>query len=260
MDQLAADTGGEAFYNTNGIARAITRATEQGSNYYALSYTPTNRKYDGRFRKIKVTVPGKYHLAYRRGYYGVDPNAVTKPSKDLTSSLARAAMQHGSPQSRQIVFGARVVPVGKPRMIKDVPATQPAQRKKKPTDPVEMQHYALEYAVTPTDLRFNQSAEGTYQGVFNFMVATFDDHGRPGASQISQAVPTLKVESMRDVMLGGVRLHQEIDVPVNSTRMRLGVEDIANSHVGTLEIPLPVKAPPDAPIATHRSVPVVEPD
>ena len=65
---------------------------------------------------------------------------------------------------------------------------------------------------------------------------------------------------MRDVVLGGVRLHQEIDVPVNSTTMRLGVEDIANSHVGTLEIPLPLKAPPDAPIATHRSVPAMEPD
>ena len=260
MDKLASDTGGEAFYNTNGIAHAITRATEQGSNYYALSYTPTNRKYDGRFRKIKVTIPGKYHLAYRRGYYGVDPNGAAKPSKDLMSSLARAAMQHGSPQSHQIIFGARVVPVGKPRMIKEDPATSTAKRKKKETAPVEMQRYAVEYAVTPTELRFNQSAEGTYQGVFNFMVATFDDNGKPGASQISQAVPNLKVESMRDVMLGGVRLHQEVEVPVNSTTMRLGVEDMANSHVGTIEIPLPVKAPPDAPVATHRSMPAVEPD
>jgi hypothetical protein len=260
MDKLASDTGGEAFYNTNGISRAITRASEQGSNYYALSYTPTNHKYDGRFRKIKVTVPGKYHLAYRRGYYGVDPNTAAKPSKDMMSSLARAAMQHGSPQSHQIIFGARVVPVGKPRIIKDDPTAQPAKRKKKEAAPVEMQRYAVEYAVTPTDLRFNQSAEGTYQGVFNFMVAAFDDNGRPGASQISQAVPNFKAESMRDVMLGGVRLHQEVDVPINNTTMRLGVEDMANSHVGTLEIPLPVQAPPDAPVATHRSIPAVEPD
>jgi VWFA-related protein len=258
MDRLAEDTGGEAFYNTNGIGRAIARASEQGSNYYALSYTPTNRKYDGKFRKIKVTVPGKYHLAYRRGYYGVDPNAVAKPSKDLMSSLAHAAMQHGSPQSHQIVFSARVVPVGKPRIKED--AAQFAKRKKKEEASVEMQRYAVEYAVTPTDLRFTQSPEGTYQGVFNFMVATFGDNGKPGASQISQAVPNLKPDSMRDIMLGGVRLHQEIDVPVTSTVMRLGVEDMANSHVGTLEIPLPVKAPPDAPIVRYRSMPAVEPD
>ena len=260
MDQLAADTGGEAFYNTNGIAHAISRAAEQGSNYYALSYTPTNRKFDGRFRKIKVSLPGKYHLAYRRGYYGVDPNAAAKPSKDLMSNLARAAMQHGSPQSHQIVFGAKVVPVGKPRIIKSEMPAQPARKKKKETAPVEMQRYSVEYAVTPGDLRFNQSAEGTYQGVFNFMITTFDESGRLGANQISQAVPDLKTAAMRDTLLGGVRLHQEIDVPVNSTTMRLGVEDMANSHVGTIEIPLPVKAPPDAPVATQRSMPAIEPD
>ena len=123
-----------------------------------------------------------------------------------------------------------------------------------------MQRYSIEYAVTPADLRFNQSAEGTYQGVFNFMITTFDENGKLGANQISQAVPDLKTAAMRDVMLGGVRLHQEIDVPVNSTTMRLGVEDMANSHVGTVEIPLPVKPPPDAPVATHRSMPAIEPD
>jgi hypothetical protein len=260
MDQLANDTGGQAFYNTNGIARAISMASEQGANYYALSYTPSNRKYDGKFRKIKVALAEKYHLAYRRGYYGVDPNAAAKPTKDLMSNLARAAMQHGSPQSHQIVFGAKVVPVGKPRIIKDDPPAQPAKRKKKEAAPVEMQRYAVEYAVTPADLRFTQSAEGTYQGVFNFMITTFDENGKLGASQISQAVPDLKTAAMQDVMLGGVRLHQEIDVPVNSTTMRLGVEDMANSHVGTIEIPLPVKPPPDAPVATHRSMPAIEPD
>jgi len=33
-----------------------------------------------------------------------------------------------------------------------------------------------------------------------------------------------------------VRLHQEIDVPVKGVSMRLGIEEAANSHVGTLEI------------------------
>jgi hypothetical protein len=33
MDQIAADTGGKAFYNTNGITEAIETAVEQGSNY-----------------------------------------------------------------------------------------------------------------------------------------------------------------------------------------------------------------------------------
>jgi hypothetical protein len=61
--------------------------------------------------------------------------------------------------------------------------------------------------------------------------------------------------------VGGLRLHQEIDIPVESIAMRLGVEDTANSHLGTLEIPLPVKPPPEAPTAAaQKSLPPIEPD
>jgi len=55
-------------------------------------------------------------------------------------------------------------------------------------------------------------------------------------------------------------VHQEIDVPVKSVALRLGVEDVADSHIGTLEIPLPVKALPDTPAVAQRSLPPVERD
>ena len=264
MDKLAAETGGRAFYNTNGIAKAIDAANEEGANYYALSYTPVNRNYDGSFRKVKVTLAGKkYHLAYRSGYYAVDPHALAKPEKDLASSLAMAAMQQGSPQSRQIVFGAKVVPLGQPRMVKDAPAlgAKAAKKKRKgEAAPVEMQIYSIDYAVTPADLRFNPMPDGTYHDVINFMATAFDEEGALVASQISQVAADLKPETFRDIQLGGVRVHQEIDVPLKSIALRLGVEDVADSHIGTLEIPLPVKAPPDAPAVARRSLPPVERD
>ncbi|MBZ5679135.1 MAG: VWA domain-containing protein [Acidobacteriia bacterium] len=264
MDKLAAETGGQAFYNTNGIAKAINTATEEGANYYALSYTPANKNYDGAFRKVKVLLAGKkYHLAYRSGYYAVDPHAVAKPAKDLASGLALAAMQQGSPQSRQVVFGARVVPLGKPRIVKDVPSpdVKPLKNKRKgEAAPVEMQLYSIDYAVTPADLRFNAMPDGTYHDVLNFMVTAFHEDGRLAASQISQVAADLKPAVFQDLLLGGVRMHQEIDVPAKSAVMRLGVEDVANSHIGTIEIPLPVKAPPDAPQIARRSMPPVERD
>ena len=264
MNQLAAQTGGQAFYNTNSIAKAINIAAEEGSNYYALSYIPLNKKTDGAFRKVKVSLAGKkYRLAHRSGYYAVDPSSLAKPSKDLTSSLARAAMQQGSPQSRQVVFGARVVPLGKPRMMKDAPGRgKPSKRKRKDMDlPVEVQRYSIDYAVIPADLRFAPTLGGTYRDVLNFMITAFDDDGSLVASQVSQMIADLKPETVQDVLVGGLRLHQEIDVPITSIAMRLGVEDTANSHLGTLEIPLPVKPPLDAPTAEARkSLPPIEPD
>ncbi len=264
MDKLASETGGRAFYNTNGIAKAIDAANEEGANYYALSYTPANKNYDGSFRKVKVALAGKkYHLAYRSGYYAVDPHVMAKPEKDLASSLAMAAMQQGSPQSRQIVFGAKVIPLGQPRMVKDAPAlsTKAAGKKRKgEASPVEMQLYSIDYAVTPADLRFNPMPDGTYHDVINFMATAFDEEGALVASQISQVSADLKPETFRDIQLGGVRVHQEIDVPIKSVALRLGVEDVADSHIGTLEIPLPLKAPPEAQAVARRSMPPVERD
>ncbi|MGC2194883.1 MAG: VWA domain-containing protein [Terriglobales bacterium] len=263
MDRLAGQTGGQAFYNTNGIAQAIKMATEQGSNYYALSYTPANKKYDGAYRKIKVTLAGKkYRLAYRGGYYAVDPFAPVMPPKDMASSLARAAMQQGSPPSRQIVFGARVVPVGKPRVIQNSTAmgAKASKKHKEKETAVEVQRYAIDHAVTFGDLRFSPGPDGKYHDVVNFMVTAFDDDGKLMASQMSQTVADLKPEVLKDIMAGGLRMHQEIDVPVKGVALRLGVEDVSNSHIGTLEIPLPVAAPPEGAAVARRPLPAVEPD
>ncbi len=261
MTELAAQTGGKAFFNTNGIAQAIQTATEQGSNYYALSYTPLNKNYDGAYRRVKVTLNGKkYHLAYRGGYYAMNPFAPVRPSKDLTSSLARAAMQAGSPQSHQIVFGARVVPMGKPRVVQDSATVvkAPKKRKEQP-ETLEVQRYSIDHAVASSGLRYAQGTDGVYHDMLNFMVTAFDDDGKLLASQVAQTSSDLKPEALKEVMAGGLRMHQEIEVPVKCVSMRIGVEDVSNGHIGTLEIPLPVPAPPEVHEAGRR-LPPVEPD
>ncbi len=261
MTKLAAETGGQAFFNTNDITKAIKTATEQGANYYALSYTPENKNYNGAYRKLKVTLAGKkYHLAYRSGYYAIDPFAPLKPSRDLSSSLARAAMLAGAPQSRQIVFGARVVPVGKPWIVQGPAPAKPSKKRKQQDGPVEMQRYSIDHEVSFSDLRFHPTPEGKYHGALNFMVTAFDGEGKQVASQLSEMSADLKPEAMKDIQAGGVRIHQEINVPVNGAVMRLGVEDLSNSHIGTMEIGLPVPAPPEGLESTRRALPPVEPD
>jgi hypothetical protein len=69
-------------------------------------------------------------------------------------------MQHGSPQAHQIFFAARIVPLGKPRQVGPSTAgiVLPVSKKKKrheqnahPVEPVEVQHYVVDYAVTPNN-------------------------------------------------------------------------------------------------------------
>jgi VWFA-related protein len=263
IDQVAAETGGKAFYGTNAIGDAIDSAVELGSHYYTLSYTPTNKQYDGRFRKIKVSLQKEgYHLAYRGGYYAQDPEEGFRDTRPPAQRIGVAAMQQGAPQSRQVVFTTRVVPIGKPKKVDAPQAGIAAGRKKKgaPVGPVEMQHYGIDYAVDPSDLRFGLTPSGLYHAVLGFMVTAFNDDGRLVASLESTTTSDLKPENYKEVMSGGFRLHQELDVPTEAVALRLGVEDATSNRVGTLEIGLPVPVPPEEPKIASRALPPIEPD
>ena len=73
LDNIASQTGGRAYYNTNGLKEKLAYIVENGSNYYTLAYATTNQKWEGEFRHIKVAVdrPG-LQLQYRPGYYAID--------------------------------------------------------------------------------------------------------------------------------------------------------------------------------------------
>src|SRR5947207_8870503 len=111
MKQIAEETGGTAFYSTNGFKEALAAALEEGANYYTLTYAPDDKKFDGKFRSVAVKISrGDYHLAYRRGYFAAAP-AVHSP-RDANALLdpATPGIQRGAPPSSQLLFTARVLP------------------------------------------------------------------------------------------------------------------------------------------------------
>ena len=73
MTTMAESTGGKAFVNANDLAGSAEKVAEAGSNFYTISYIPTNTEMKGGYRKIKVELDHKgVSLAYRRGYYADD--------------------------------------------------------------------------------------------------------------------------------------------------------------------------------------------
>jgi hypothetical protein len=229
-----------------------------------------NKKYDGKFRKIKVSLTAnekKLHPSYRSGYFAVDPDAPVNASKEAANGFGLMTMQHGSPQSHQIFFAARVVPVGKARRVEGVAERSSASRKKKKrgpdppaTDFVEVQRYAVDFAVTPSQLRFDTKAAGISHGVMNVMVTSFDDDGTARTSIANRAVSDLTPENYQRVVAGGLRIHQEIDVPVKAASLRMAVQDALTGRRGTIEVPLPIKAPPGVEQGLVHSMPEIEPD
>ena len=74
MEQLTHDTGGRVI-NVGNNARKLQSAFDQIQDelrtQYLLSYTPTNQKFDGKFRSINLDCGNALKLQTRKGYYAI---------------------------------------------------------------------------------------------------------------------------------------------------------------------------------------------
>jgi hypothetical protein len=125
---------------------------------------------------------------------------------------------------------------------------------------VEMQHYAIDYAVDSSDLRFLPLKNQIHHSMLNFMIAAYSDDGRQLSGVSTAWTSDLSPTVYKDVINGGVRIHQEVDLPTEAVSLRLGLQDKVSNHLGTIELPLPVPAPPDVPRTVKHSLPEIEPD
>jgi hypothetical protein len=75
----------------------------------------------------------------------------------------------------------------------------------------------------------------------------------------SFGISNLEPAVYKDVINGEFRL-QEVYVPVEAVSLRLGIQDQMSNHLGTIEIPLPVPSPPDAPRRIKHTLPEIEAD
>lgn len=242
MLQMAEATGGKAFLNTNDLASAIERAMDAGSNYYTIAYTPTDRNWNGKFRKIQVKLgrPGA-SLAYRRGYYADDPNAVMYPKSKRVAkdelppyNALRAAMLHGGPDPTQLIFLARVHP--------SVAAaeSEPAQGNLvSPKVAGPYRRYTVDFVFNPKTLNWSSGADGRYHCALQFFMFVYDAEGTLLNLQESEMETNLTASQYATAMSGNLSYRQQISVPEKrGYYLRLGMHDVAADHVGALELPI----------------------
>jgi VWFA-related protein len=105
LSQLAKDTGGEAFYNTNDLNGRLQKALNDNRVYYALAYHASNQTLSGRDKPFRViTLRVKNHPEYKvrtqRGYQPLeaklDLEAVT-PRQKLAQAMSAQLPVTGIP-------------------------------------------------------------------------------------------------------------------------------------------------------------------
>lgn len=251
MQQMAVATGGKAFVNTNGLKEAVGSAIEVGANYYTVSYSPTNTKWKGEYRKIQVRlVKPEGTLSYRRGYYADDPQAVVVHGEAVARAKdapppyepMRSAMLHGGPAPTQIIVNAevrRVAGLPEPAVVN---GNQVNPKTKGP-----FARYVVRYSVNPQDLTCAPDANQVHHCRVEFVAMVYDADGQQmnfQASGIAADIEPARFNAMRG---GRFTFIQQISVPVKGEYyLRLGAKDTDSGRIGALEAPLAAvaKLPP----------------
>lgn len=236
MKRVAADTGGVAFTNTNAVGKAVEAAIADGENYYTLGYAPQEAKDDGAYHRITVRMTeGKYELAYRRGYFAVDPNKTGKETA-MPSPMAEA-MEPGVPPLSQVIFEARVLPAGDPELHGLQPAPGLAGKPPEPLQP-PVTRYFVDYSIDPHQLVLQDLPGGKQRAELEVIQAVYSPDGKRLNFTDAGLEATLPAaQTARDVQ-SELRVRQQIDVPAGPVWLQLGVRDAAGGRIGTVELGL----------------------
>ena len=240
--------GGDFVANTNGLKQVIEHVADGAWNYYTLSYSPTNRDFDGKFRRLEVQLEQRgLQLQYRRGYYAMDDSGKrAQHTRDLQAAeapapvgvdgnLIKTAMQMGAQTPRDVRFvahvepGAAVVRAGAPP-AKDNFLAEKYRRG-------DTRLYRVHYKVEMNSLGLTQGSDGGYRGRVDFICMVYDDEGNAVNSIVSRTSVNADAWSYPALERDGVETMQTIVVPAKGNFfLRLGVHDVVTDKAGALEV------------------------
>lgn len=221
MNDLAERTGGKAFYNRNDLDGAIRRSFDDGSTYYTLAYYPSDKNWNGKFRKIRVKVnrPG-IKLRYRLGYYAMDPKTVVARDEKEQTAIFSDAMSIETPLATALAFHAGVI----------VPPP-PAQNM-----------VVVNFGIDAHGMSFDEDNAGLRHGRAECAVTAFTDKGKFVKSVSGVVSTALKPDTFNKVMQSYYPCRQTIELPPGSYVLRLGVRDLSTGQLGSANarVTLPV--------------------
>jgi VWFA-related protein len=215
MRDMADHTGGVAFYNRNDVEAGVAKGISDGSTYYALSYYPDNRTWDGRFRKIEVKAArAGVNLHYRTGYYALDPAAAARREAAELGDAFAYAMTYDAPPFAALRFQASVIP--------------PAAGSRRVT---------VNFAVDPHTVLFERQDDGLEHGSVSCAVAAFSEKGDAvkGFTVDVATVPAkLNGDQFQKLQKAYYPCKREFELKPGKYVLRLGAADRNGHAIGTL--------------------------
>jgi VWFA-related protein len=242
MSDVAQATGGQAFYNNNGLKEITEHLLDSDSSFYTLTYSPRNLHFDNKWHKVRVEVAGaSYHLSYRSGYFADGSiREEDQPASPRTRLLRNGEkLEVSELRDHPIVFQASVLPTSDPAVanLDKASVSLPLPPPKKGSVP-----FLIRYTV-PIDSLTMRTVDGKHEIVLGVAAIALNRDGSMVEHKAEQITLTLKEDVLRRSPGLTITVDQQIDLAKDDKFLHLGVWDTVNGRFGSIEIPLEVPKP-----------------
>jgi VWFA-related protein len=209
MREVAAETGGKAYMNQNDIKQGVALAVADDKASYLIGYYPENKKWDGKYRSLKVKVAqGDIEVRYRKGYFAIDSSQ--EKNANYEQDVA-AALQINAPAT-QVSFMAQA----------------------KPTDPGKMR---VVFLVDAHTLSAEDSGGGKKLRASLF-ATVYDSSGKMLGNRSVKVDRAFDPATYQQILDKGMMVPIDLEIPPGGNQLRLAVLDDRTGFVGTAIGPL----------------------
>jgi VWFA-related protein len=210
MRAIANETGGRVYINQNEVAIGVEKAMQDNAASYTLGYYPEDKKWDGKYRALKVKLARDgVEVRHRRGYFAIDPSQQKdrKPEQQVAEAL------HDSVPATLVTFSAQVKPPEKGKL-------------------------AIAFLVDANSLT-TEDVSGGKKLSFAYYAALYSPEGKMIDNRSQKAEQTFKEDVYRQILQQGILLHLDLDAKADKGQLRLAVQDLRTGMVGTIDAAVP---------------------
>jgi VWFA-related protein len=209
MREVARETGGIAYINQNEIKEGIVVAMADSASSYTLGYYPEDKKWDGKYRSVKVKLNRDgLETRYRRGYFAIDPSSLkTNPEQGAVEAL-----QDNAPDTL-VTFSAQVKPAASGKL-------------------------GVDFLVDARTLSAEDVSGGNKKFNMVLYAAIFAPDGKMLGSQSLKVDQAFDVATYQQIVGKGMLLHMDLNLPPGKNELRMAVRDNRTGNTGTLTAPL----------------------
>jgi len=210
FERIGPETGGRVCRLRNDLADCIRDDAVDGAMYYTLAYYPSNKDWNGKFRRISVKVDRPDADARTRlGYFAIsDPEQVTDEQIDFSLSLA----------------------VRNPISYTAIPLTASGKHL---ADPKQAE---LTVKVDRSALTWSKADDGGLRTEITVVTASLNRDDKVLGYKVREfemKVPKGKRPNFKEIPM---TLRVPVEVPAKASRIRCVVRDAQNEHLGTIDL------------------------